>query len=328
MANYCIGLDWGGTRVKIGAVAPDGALLDVDAFDRPRQATIDANVAVLLDAVANLVERMGAKPRGMGLALTGPVDPDSGVVHLPGKIQGLEGYPLVRAFRDRFDIPVRAENDGKVALFAERAYGKMHDVDWGALLTLGTGVGSGVLLEGRIPDDPRFLFGTQAGHLVIDASHDALCLTGARGTGEQLCSATALALAVRDGLHRGIPSVLAERYWNDPASIDFEAVIREGVEAGDRLCCDALERWTRRLGWLVVSVVHAYAARCVVLAGGATAAADHFMDALREHVDAHAFRYPPDAPIPVLASELGGNAGVLGAATLIREHLGPARAES
>jgi glucokinase len=113
-------------------------------------------------------------------------------------------------------VPVWADNDGRVAMYAEKHVGLARGVRWAALLTIGTGVGSGVMLDGMILRDPHLQFGTQAGHLVIDLSHDQLCLTGARGTGEMLCSATALVLATRSGLQRGIPSVLTERYWENP----------------------------------------------------------------------------------------------------------------
>jgi len=177
------------------------------------------------------------------------------------------------------------------------------------------------MLDGRILADPRFLFGAQIGHLVIDASHDQLCLTGARGTGEILASATALALAVRSGLQRGIPSTLSDDYWRDPHSIDFKAVIERGVACDDRLCVDELRRWTRALGWVVVNAIHAYSPEVVILTGGATAASKYFLDELRAHVNAHIFRYPPGEPVPIVVSQLGDHAGVCGAAMMVRERL-------
>ena len=133
------------------------------------------------------------------------MQPDLGVVLLPGKVRGLEKYPIVPRFRERFHLPVRAQNDGTLSIYAEKYAGQAKQVNWAVTLTLRTGVGSGVMLDGRILDDPRFMFGTQVGHLVINTANDQLCLTGARGTAEMLCSTTALALAVRGGLHAAFP---------------------------------------------------------------------------------------------------------------------------
>ena len=137
------------------------------------------------------------------------------------------------------------------------------------------------------------MFGTQAGHLVIDFSCDQLCLTGAQGTGEMFCSATALVLAVRSGLQRGIPSTLAPLYWTDPHRVDFKRIVEEGVAHADPLCMDEMRRWSRRLGWLLVSAVHAYSPELIILGGGAMAASQFFIDDVRAHVAKHVFRYPP-----------------------------------
>ena len=165
-----------------------------------------------------------------------------------------------------------AENDGAAAMYAEKHAGLARGKAWAAVLTIGTGVGSGVMLDRKILKDPHFMFGSQAGHLVMDFRDDQLCLTGARGTGEMLCSATSLALAVRSSLQRGMPSVLTDSYWQNAHAIDFRTVIEQGVAKNDWLCLDELRRWTTRLGWLLVNVVHAYSPEIIILAGGATAA--------------------------------------------------------
>lgn len=318
-ADTFIGIDWGGTRIKCGVVSDDGTVLAAETLSLPKAAPLRARVEALIDGVRDLAARRGATPAGIGLALTGLVDPDRGVVFLPGKIEGLEGYPIVQRFRESFGVPAFATNDGLAAMFAEKHVGHAKGCRYAVAVTLGTGVGSGVLVDGRIPDDPHFQFGTQLGHLVMNTSDDRLCLTGARGTAEMNCSATALALAVRSGLQRGIPSRLADDYWADPHSIDFEKIIREGVEHGDPLCCDELRRWTTTLGWLLVNAVHAYSPEVIILSGGATAAHRHFLAQVREHVARSSFRHPKDREIPVLVSGLQEYAGVVGAAMMCKE---------
>ncbi len=313
-SSYVIGIDIGGTRVKSGAVAAGGALLARSTEPTGFAMKTDALVQSLEDRVRHIIHALGASPAYIALGLSGAVDPDMGVVLLPGKLQ-VEGFPLVPSLRERTGLPVIADNDGRLSMLAEARYGQARNQQWAVTITLGTGVGSGVMLDGRVLRDPRLQFGTQASHIVQEAHSDRLCITRARGTANILCSATALAMAVRDGLLRGLPSVLNEAFFNDPNSIDFEAVIR-GVEAGDALCQDALERWTTSLGWFLTSIVHMYAPEIIILSGGATNAADHFLDQVRAHVNNHTFRYPLADEIRIVRTELTDYAGVLGAAAL------------
>jgi len=322
MDAYLLAVDWGGTRIKLGAVSLNGRLIASDIFETPVTDPVEQTFQTLLERLHVLdKQQTGLELLGIGIALTGPTDPNRGTALLPGKIKGMEGFPIVPRLREEFSTKAWAENDGVAAMYAEKHIGLAREKKWAVVLTIGTGVGSGVMLDRNILKDPHFMFGTQAGHLVIDLSNDQLCLTGARGTGETLCSSTALALAVRSGLQRGIPSVLSDLYWQNPHAIDFRAVMERGVATGDRLCLDELRRWTTRVGWLLVNVVHAYSPEIIILAGGATAAHQHFLQPLQDHLNRHIFRYPPGEPVPIRISELGDNMGVIGAAMMVKERL-------
>jgi glucokinase len=318
---YYLGIDWGGTRIKLGAVSGEATFLAQDIFESPKNADIDGVVNGLLDKAEALIRQIGCKPNGIGLGLTGPVNPELGVMLLPGKVKGLEKYPIVPRFAERFKVPVRAENDGTLSIYAEKYAGQAKDVDWAVTVTIGTGIGSGVMLDGKILNDPRFMFGSQLGHMVINTANDQLCLVGARGTAEISCSATALALAVRSGLQRGIPSTLTETYFADAHAIDFRTIIEQGVAKGDLLCVDELRRWTKQVGWLLVNAIHAYSPQIIILSGGAVLAAKYFLNDVQQHVNQHIFRYPPGAGVPIVISEIAEHAGVLGAATMMKAHL-------
>ena len=113
----------------------------------------------LKDEVTRISKRLGGKPQAIGLGFPGAVDPEVGVVYMPGKIKGLEGYPIVKRLAKVTGIPVIADNDGRISIYAERYYGLARDVDWAVTITLGTGVGSGALLDGKILRDPHLQFG-------------------------------------------------------------------------------------------------------------------------------------------------------------------------
>ena len=316
--DYVIGCDVGGTRLKYVAVTKTGRAvkktITPSGADRGPEYLVDSLAA----AVDESEKAFGARAKALAFGISGAVDPRKGVVLLPGKFANLEGYPLVPKLRKRTRIPVVAENDGRISIIAEKHYGAARKRKWVVCLTIGTGLGSGVMLDGQILRDPFLQFGTQIGHIVLQADGGRLCMTGARGTAETLCAATALAMQVRDGLQRGIPSVLTDQYLANPHSIDFAAAIR-GFEQGDPLCIDELRRWTEHLGWLVLSAVHAFAPELVILSGGAISAAHHFLPVIREQVNRHAFRYPKGKPVPIVVSKMGEFAGAMGAAALAWE---------
>ena len=317
MKDYVIGFDVGGTRLKSGAVGRDGRLLargiaSSDAHLGPR-----ALLERLAEEVNAIARTMRSAPRAVGIGLPGAIKPDQGIVLLPGRLKGLENFPLVAKLAKATKLPVVADNDARLAMIAEWSFGQARGKSWALSITLGTGVGSGVLLDGRILRDPHLQFGTQMSHITIE-SGGRLCLTGNRGTAEMLCSATALAMQVRDGLQRGIPSVLADRYVENPQAIDFEAVM-EGVRRKDRLCADELRVWTSNVASFLVSAIHVYSPEIVILGGGASHGAKHFLSDLKKQVARRLFRWPAGQSVPIVVSKIMDHAGVLGAAAIAWE---------
>ena len=317
--EYVIGFDIGGTRLKSGGVLSSGELIEPNIGRTGFSLGPEAILRALTDEVRRIAVAVGYAPAAIGLGFPGAVDPGFGVVLLPGKLH-LEGFPIVPRLQEALQVPVVADNDGRLSMMAEARYGRAREHEWAVTITLGTGVGSGVLLDGKVLRDPHLMFGTQASHVVQEASSDRQCITRGRGTSNILCSATALAMMARDGLQRGLPSILNDLYFADPHSVDFKAVIR-GVERGDALCMDVLDRWTTHLGWFLVSVVHMYAPEIIILGGGAANEAHHFLDRVQQHVDGHVFRHPKGESVPIVCSELRDHVGVLGSAALAWEHV-------
>lgn len=311
--DYVLAMDVGGTRMKVGAVGERGKLLQEWIVPTDAAAGPKALFESILRMARAVEKTIGGPPRAVGLGLPGAIQPDRGIVLLPGRLKGLENYPLVPRLRRALGVPVIADNDARLAMIAEKEFGLARKTKWALTVTIGTGVGSGVMLDGRILRDPHLQFGTQASHIVIQAAGGRLCLTGARGTAEMLCSATALANQVRGGLARGIPSRLSDLYAADPAAVDFAAVMKAAAKK-DRLCLDELGVWTTNLGWFLVSAIHAYAPEIVILAGGATHAARQFLKPLQQHVDRHVYRWPAGERVPIVVSRMKDHAGVLGAA--------------
>jgi glucokinase len=269
-----------------------------------------------------LIEQAGGQLSAIGAAITGPVDPERGCVHLPGKIRGLDRHATVPYLTRRWGVPAIADNDGRAACFAEWKLGVGRGVENLVLFTLGTGIGSGVVLDGRLLTDRHFQRGTQCGHMVIDV-HGPLCLTGAYGTGESIASITAMVSSVRDHLARGIQSPLSQV---PPHDISFPHVI-EAVRNGDKLATELFDRWLRLFSLVALNAFYAYTPDRIVLAGGPVKAADLLIPRLKSLLEQQAFRVPVDRPIDVAAAELGEDAGWVGAALLASERYGGVKSE-
>jgi glucokinase len=313
-----LGLDIGGTRLKGGVLNAQGEVLAHDIEPtRPLQShralerQLNALIGRLLRAAS--IKR----PAGIGAAITGPVDPARGCIHLPGKIAGLDRHATVPFLNKRWRAPVVAGNDGRLACYAEWRAGAGRGVDNLLVITLGTGIGSGVVLDGRLLTDRHFQRGTQCGHFVIDLNGPR-CLTGANGTGESLASITALVQNVRDALVRGLPMTLSHR---SPADIRFPE-IANAVRDRDPIITEIFETWLDRFTAVLLNSFYAYTPRLIVLGGGPMKAADILLKPLENRLNAAAFRVPVGYRIPLRAAALGEDAGWRGAALLAQEKFG------
>ena len=312
--GYLVGVDIGGTRLKTGLVRLDGTV------ERP---TVDDTGGEAFDAV---LERVRAHVRGhldaggdgalgLGVALPGIVEAGFGSRYLPGKVRGIEGFALRTELETRFGLPARCTNDGAAATLAEWRFGAARGFDDVVGLTIGTGIGSGVVVAGRPFETANLGNGVSVGHFTIQTG-GRLCLCGNRGCAETLVSANAVAGRLRDALTRLVPSVLADDFARDPSSITFRS-LAAGVRVGDPVCLEVLEGFVRDLGATIVTAIHAYNPTVVILAGGPMAAADLFLADVQAYVDRHAFIFPKGRIVELRRAHLEEHAGVLGAAALV-----------
>jgi len=312
-----IGLDIGGTCLKAGALDQRGRVIArATEPTRPRQ-SLRGFERQVDSAVGRLRRQAAGDLAGIGAAITGPVDPEVGCIHLPGKIRGLDRHRTIPYLRRRWGVPALGDNDGRLACYAEWRAGAGRGADNLVVFTLGTGIGSGVVLDGRLLTDRHFQRGTQCGHMVIDPQGPR-CITGAAGTGESLASVTALVQSVRDHVARGLDTTLTGLA---PGEILFPAIVA-AVRRGDRVVSEVFDRWLDRFATVLLNSYYAYTPELILLAGGPVAAAPVFLKKLEARLNAAAFRVPVGYPIPVRAGRLGGDAGWIGAALRARETFG------
>jgi glucokinase len=295
--DHALGIDLGGTTVKAGVVGAHGSIESWAVRPSGERLGTEAWSAAAVDAATEALEMATVPPTSIGISVPGAVDARRSVLlDMAARLTATE-VDLAAMF-STFGLPVRADNDANAALAAERRWGGHAEATDLVLITVGTGIGSAVVVGGRPLGSGRPLAGNLAGHLTIEPD-GALCVCGNRGCGETVASASALVDAARRG---GL--VVA-----DAADVfDAEAY-------GDRRASEAVHRFLDGLSTIVVNAIHAYRPDVVVLAGGVMARSDRILPAVRDAVTERAWTIPPGG-VRVIASSLGPAGPVMGAAAI------------
>jgi len=299
--------DIGGTRIKAGLVR------DAAASSSIAEPTVDREgIDGVLATVRRLGRRLmaGADVDAVGLCIRGVIDPERGVIrNLVGPLVDLVGEPLADQVARELGRPTCMENDARMYALGEWAHGAGRGSRNMVCLTLGTGIGSGVVMGGRVLRGPRGVAGILAGHLTVQVDGPR-CICGNLGCLEALIGTGGLIRAAGLALATGRPSALRDGPL-DPARIFAAAA------TGDAPAREVVGDFARRLGAGVVTMIHAYDPDVVVLGGGMTRAAPQFLPAVQAYVDAHAWTTPPGR-VRVVPAALGDAAALVGVAELAR----------
>lgn len=305
-----IGVDVGGTTVKAGIVAADGTLLVVHRVATP------ADGSDLIDAIGTLVERLIAEApiavQAIGIGLPAVIEQPSGRVRMGVNI-ALEDEEPARLLSQRFGRPVRLDNDANVAALAEHRLGVAKGLGSSVMLTLGTGVGGGVIVDGKVVRGGGGL-GAELGHLVVDMNGPRC--TGAncpnRGCIEGFASAQAFERDARDAIATDPQGAIARALTG---GVDrAPEVFGELAKAGDPSAVAILNRAGRALGVALASLANIFGPEVLVIGGGVAALGDHLLVPACAELAARALS--PFRDIPVRLAALGPDAGIVGAALL------------
>lgn len=303
-----VAVDLGGTNIR-AAFYPEGtpptetiALRPTPASDGP-----EAVVAQIHAAIEELaIPTAALRSLSIGIGAPGPLDAGAGVVLHAPNLEGWDDIPLAELLRRRWNCPVHLQNDANLAALGEWTYGSGRGVDDLVMLTLGTGIGGGVIVAGRLLEGEAGLAG-EIGHIPV-ALDGPLCSCGQAGHLEAFASGTAIAAEVeRRG---GLPSKAGAR----PAT---SAEIAAAAAGGDPVAAAVLTSAARVLGIALAGLVHVFNPARIVLGGGVSRAGGRFLAdieaALRSSLMLPAFGQRLD----VVASTLGDEAALLGALALV-----------
>ncbi len=310
-----IGVDVGGTKVMAAEVAIDGSVSRVAHRATPGRRV---DVALLEDALSEAVHEVadGRRVAGVGLAAAGFVDAAGERVafapHLPWR-----GHQVRARLTDRWGVPVFLDNDANCVARAESAHGSAMGAADALVLTLGTGIGGAVVVGGVLHRGRNGMAG-EVGHTrVVPGGRDCEC--GGRGCWEQYCSGNALVRAARAGL--GPDGALAAACGGDPAALTGP-MVTDAARAGDPAALAAYAEIGEWLGLGVANLVAGLDPSVVVVGGGVSAAGDLLLEPAREELGRSLVGAQHRVVPPLLRARYGPEAGVVGAADLVREGLG------
>lgn len=310
--NFCFGVDIGGTSVKIGLFHCDGTLVDKWEIKTRKE---EQGKYILSDVAESVLKKMEEKNLnreqilGIGLGVPGPVQKDSiicvsvnlgwGVLNVAEELSGLTGFP------------VKAANDANAAALGEMWQGGGKGYQNIVMVTLGTGVGGGIILNGQIVSGEHGAAG-EIGHMTIEPREQEVCNCGKKGCLEQFASATGIVrMAKKMSKEYKENSVLKNQ-----KEISAKSVL-DGAKDGDVLCIQIMDQVAYYLGWALANVSVVMDPQAFVIGGGVSKAGDFLIEKIKQSYQKNAFSTSIEATFTI--AKLGNDAGIYGAAKLIVE---------
>ncbi len=310
-----VGLDIGGTAIKHGVMSSSGSLVEDSSLP-----TTKGDREQLMTQLKNLVEHYQAKHdvSGVGIGTAGTVDFETGTLlgHSPN-ISNWAGTPLAAVLEDRIRLPVAVDNDANCMAIAEMAEGAGKGCQSVFFLTLGTGVGSAVVVNGRLWRGAHSM-GGEWGHSTI-VQNGRVCSCGKRGHLEAYASASALVSLMLELADQGLPSLYTDVSEAARAALGSKEVFA-AANGGDAAAAQAVSETATYLATGIASAVNLLDPEVVVIGGGMADAGNPFMETVRAGVNERVHAGLTDR-VRVEPAVLGNRAGLLGAAMLVRNRL-------
>lgn len=312
MRKYIIGMDLGGTNIKTSLFTKDFSVVAEQRTPTMVSLGSEGVLQRMADNIRELLLKAGAAAEEMevmGMGVPGLLDIEKGISLFSPNFPQWENVPIAGWFKERLGIPVFIDNDVRVNLYGECYFGAGKGKKNVVLLTLGTGLGAGVMIDGHILYGATGSMG-EIGHMNM-YREGRPCRCKSSGCLGRYVSALGLLRTVKEKIEAKEKTVLTD-WVKDPEEITAEMVSR-AFDEGDQLAREAMEETGEILGFGLVNVINLYNPECVIIGGGMSAAGERLLSKAREVVDTHALEISRKACTIVTAS-LGDASGMLGAA--------------
>jgi len=308
MKNFAIGVDLGGTNLRIAAVDDQGTLVEKVTLGTKVSLGRDHVIDDMCGAIEHMIDkyRASAGLLGIGIGVPGIIDMQSGLLRESPNLPGWADYPVRSEIEHRLKTVVILENDANVAALGEKWLGAARDFDHMAMLTLGTGVGGGLVQHGSIWHGMNGMAG-EFGHTTVEPEGHP-CKCGNRGCLEQYASATAIVRMAREEIERNSGSGLARAAHSDPefSSKSLYNLAIQGDEDARRI----FRRVGRCLGIVLSAMVNSLNLPIYVIGGGVSSAWEAFAPSIFVELRQRSMVYAATAPPDSLANHQGASAQV------------------
>ena len=311
-----IGLDIGGTGIKIGAVDENNRILAEDSIPTRIDIPFEDQVQLMTDCVQKLLNPAVHPSLTMdqvasiGAGIPGIADADGVVIDCTNL--RWRYTPLRREFQKRIDKPFFVDNDANVAALAESVAGSSAGASSSVFITLGTGIGSGIILNGKIWKGAHHI-GAELGHMILELNGQP-CTCGNHGCVEQYCSATALIRMAREQAAIHPETRILALAEGDPGKINAK-IVCDAVREGDDVAAKVFRRYVFCMSQMIAGIINLLDPEMIILGGGVSKAGNLLLDPIRAEFPKYVLFN--DQPMPeVVIATLGAEAGIIGAAML------------
>jgi glucokinase len=306
---FMLGIDIGGTDIKYGLVDAQGNVV----FKTKYPTCGHLGFEKVMERVAGHARDIigGHKVRGVGMGVPGPLNSAEGIVHRAPNLSGWENVPARARLEQLLGLPVVVHNDANAAAYGEFWAGAGRGCRTMVLFSLGTGVGGGLIIDGKLYTGPDDTAG-ELGHMIIDMD-GRLCNCGSHGCLEAYASATAVRRIVREAMAAGVATSIQIPAGEEET---FGArVVYEAAVAGDAFARQVLHDVGRALGMAAASIINILNPERIIYSGAMIGAGDFIFEPLRQFAHDRAFKRPAERA-QIMIAQLGADAGMIGAAGL------------
>ena len=316
MKNFIVAVDLGGTQIRSALCSVEGKILKRDARQTAPIGTETAFSRIVV-SIRTVVDDW-SDVRAIGICAPGPLDPWQGIVLEAPNLPGMDGFPLKASLEKEFGVPAFVGNDANVAALGECRYGAGRGARSMIYITLSTGIGGGIVDDGKL-----FLgwrgFAGEVGHQTIDVN-GPVCNCGNVGCLEVMAAGPAIVRDVREALRAGRESKIRAMVNGDLDKITG-VIITQAAQAGDALAREIYARAGRYYGFGLVNLLHNFDTQLFVLGGSvAVHAWDFIYPTMIDVLDKHSFKSMRQG-VQVVRAQLGDDVGLLGAAALANESM-------
>ena len=315
MKKFRIGVDIGGTNVKIALVDFDGKIVYSNTVPTRAEMGYEAGVNNIKQAIKELMQETGESAKtieAIGFGLPGQIDYKEGVVKNLPNIPGWVNIPLAKIIEDEFSIPTRLDNDVRCAALGELNFGAGKNCENLICITVGTGIGSGIVLNGKLVRGASNAAG-EIGHIKMDMTGGPLCGCGDYGCFEAYASGPAIVTMAKEYISGGKSAKYKEMATD---GIITPYIVAQAALQGDAVSIQIFKQMGKIIGTGLASVINLLNPEKIIIGGGVADAGEILLDPIRKTIIDRAMPIQGNA-VEVVPAQLANTAGVIGASLLI-----------